>query len=171
MINENSFINQKLEEGMETSTLNKEQVQNLLFERYKIRKTSDFQAVLKAEDFQRAEDWLEDIENNDYVQYRDTRESFLSDRRRELALYQQWSQDGTLEKIEFRSNKEVEDELERECGIRDTDGFRKALIDNIVDAEKFLNYVVEHKYSMTKYLANWDNWLADRQRELAQVKK
>jgi hypothetical protein len=55
--------------------------------------------------------------------------------------------------------------------MRKTSDFREALKNGDVDlAEKWLNYVVENKLDFPQYLPTWDNWLKDRQEELADAK-
>lgn len=171
-IDENAFINKpKPEENMETKRT-KEGAQQELIEKFGLRKTSDFQLALQQGKFELAESWLNYIVENreDFPQYESTWDAWLSDRRQEIILYQQLKGDGSLEKMSHRTKEEAQAELKEKFGFADTKGFRSALQNDVEVAEKWLNYIVENKLSFPQYLATWDNWLKDRQRELAEAK-
>jgi len=56
--------------------------------------------------------------------------------------------------------------------MRKTSDFQSALKEGKIElAEEWLDYIVENKLSFPQYLSNWDNWLKDRQDELAEAKK
>lgn len=172
-INENSFVNnQKLEEKMETKRT-KEEAQQELIEKFGLRKTSDFQLALQQGKIELAQEWLNYIVENkeSFPQYESTWGSWLSDRQKDIELYRSLKEDGSLEKMEHRTKEEAQAELKEKFGFADTKGFRNALQNDVQAAEQWLNYIVENKLSFPQYLATWDNWLSDRQRELAEVKK
>jgi hypothetical protein len=173
LINENSFINQqKSEEKMETKRT-KESAQQELIEKFGLRKTSDFQLALQQGKIELAEEWLNYIMENKegFPQYEFTWDSWLSDRQKDIELYKKLKNDGSLEKMEHRTKEEAQAELKEKFGFADTKGFRNALQSNVQGAEEWLSYIVENKMSFPQYLATWDNWLNDRQRELAEAKK
>jgi len=170
---ENSFINQqKPEEKMETKRT-KEEAQQELIEKFGLRKTSDFQLALQQGKIELADEWLNYIVENkeSFPQYASTWDSWLSDRQKDIELYKNLKDDGSLEKMEHRTKEEAQAELKEKFGFADTKGFRNALQNDIQTAEKWLNYIVENKMSFPQYLATWDNWLNDRQGELAEAKK
>ena len=78
----------------------------------------------------------------------------------------------TTEPIEPKRTKEqAQQELIEKFGMRKTSDFQLALQEGKVElAEEWLKYIVEHKMSFPQYLATWDNWLNDRQRELMEKK-
>ena len=171
-VSENSFINQQNPEAkMEHRT--KEEAQQELIEKFGLRKTSDFQLALQQGKIELAEEWLSYIvENKDsFPQYASTWNSWLNDRQQEIELYKSLKNDGSLEKMEHRTKEEAQAELKEKFGFADTKGFRNALQNDVQVAEKWLNYIVGNKMSFPQYLATWDNWLNDRQRELAEAKK
>jgi hypothetical protein len=172
-ISENSFINQqKPEEKMETKRT-KEEAQQELIEKFGLRKTSDFQLALQQDKIELAEEWLNYIVENkeSFPQYASTWDSWLSDRQKDIELYKGLKDNGSLEKMEHRTKEEAQAELKEKFGFADTKGFRNSLQNDVLTAEKWLNYIVENKMSFPQYLATWDNWLSDRQRELAEAKK
>lgn len=171
--NEHSFINQqKPEEKMETKRT-KEEAQQELIEKFGLRKTSDFQLALQQGKIELAEEWLNYIVENkeSFPQYASTWDSWLSDRQKDIELYKGLKEDGSLEKMEHRTKEEAQAELKEKFGFADTKGFRNALQNDVQTAEEWLNYIVENKMSFPQYLATWDNWLNDCQRELAEAKK
>ena len=172
-ISENSFINQqKSEEKMETKRT-KEEAQQELIEKFGLRKTSDFQLALQQGKIELAEEWLNYIVENkeSFPQYASTWDSWLSDRQKDIELYKGLKDNGSLEKMEHRTKEEAQAELKEKFGFADTKGFRNSLQNDVPTAEKWLNHIVENKMSFPQYLATWDNWLSDRQRELAEAKK
>ncbi len=170
---ENFFINQqKPEEKMETKRT-KEEAQQELIEKFGLKKTSDFQLALQKGEIELAEKWLNYIVENQegFPQYASTWDSWLSDRQEEIKIYRKLKDDGSLEKMEHRTKEEAQAELKEKFGFADTKGFRNALQNDVQTAEEWLNYIVENKLSFPQYLATWDNWLNDRQRELNEAKK
>lgn len=180
---EEPFINQQeSEEKMETIEVNeakkteitKEAAQKELMEKFGLIKTSDFQSALQQGKTELAEEWLNYIVENkeNFPQYASSWESWLKDRRSDIELYKSLKNGGSLEKIEHRTKEEAQTDLRERFGFPDTNGFRNALKNNDIEtAEKWLDYIMENKMSFPQYLANWDNWLSDRQRELAEAKK
>jgi hypothetical protein len=139
-----------------------------------LRKTSDFQLALQQGKIELAEEWLNYIVENkeSFPQYASTWDSWLSDRQKDIELYKSLKGDGSLEKMEHRTKETAQAELIEKFGFGDTKGFRNALQEGKIElAERWLNYIVENKMSFPQYLAAWDNWLSDRQRELAEAKK
>ena len=169
---ENAYLNQpKNEEEMKKRT--KEEAQQELIEKFGIRKTSDFQSALQKGDIELAEGWLNYIVENkeNFPQYEGTWDSWLSDRQKDIEIYKQMKSDGSLEKMVPRSKEEAQQELIEKFGIRKTSDFLAALQKgNIEIAEGWLKYIVENKMSFPQYLATWDSWLSDRQRELTDAK-
>lgn len=151
----------------------KEEAQQGLLERFGLRKTSDFQSALQQGRIELAEEWLNYIVENkeSFPQYASTWDRWLSDRQKDIELYKSLKGDGSLEKMEHRTKEEAQAELKEKFGFADTKGFRNALQNDIQTAEKWLDYIVENKMSFPQYLATWDNWLDNRRRELAEVKK
>ena len=173
IINDNSFLNQQNpEEKMETKRT-KEEAQQELLEKFGLKKTSDFQSALRQGEIELAEKWLNHIvENKDqFPQYEATWDSWLNDRQEEIKLYGQLKNDGSLESMKHRTKEDAQAELREKFGFADTQGFRNALKQGeAVKAEEWLNYIVENKLSFPQYLASWERWLSDRQKELAEAK-
>ena len=170
---ENAFTNQqKPEETMETKRT-KEEAQQELIEKFGLRKTSDFQLALQQGKIELAEEWLGYVVENkeSFPQYASTWDSWLSDRQADIELYKSLKGNDSLETMEHRTKEEAQAELKEKFGFCDTKGFRTALQNDFQTAEKWLDYIVENKMSFPQYLATWDNWLSDRQRELAEAKK
>jgi len=172
MINENQFINQPTPEKMDEKRT-KEDAQRELMERFGLKKTSDFQLALQQGKIELAEKWLNHIIDNkaDFPQYAETWDAWLSDRQKEIALYGQMKQEGSLEKIVLRTKEDARADLLEKFGFADTKGFREALLTNLPMAEKWLEYIVANKMSFPQYLASWDRWLSDRQTELSEAEK
>jgi hypothetical protein len=172
-IDENYFINQQIPEvNMETNR-KKEDAQQELIGKFGLRKTSDFQLALQQGKIELAEEWLNYIveKKESFPQYASTWDSWLSDRQKDIKLYRNLKDNGSLEKMEHRTKEEAQAELKEKFGFADTKGFRNVLQNDIQIAEEWLNYIVENKMSFPQYLATWDNWLDDRQIELADAKK
>jgi len=71
-----------------------------------------------------------------------------------------------------RTKDDAQQELIEKFGLRKTLDFQLALQQGKIElAEEWLSYIVENKESFPQYLATWDNWLSDRQKELAEAKK
>ncbi|MFA5130948.1 MAG: hypothetical protein WC467_00825 [Patescibacteria group bacterium] len=71
-----------------------------------------------------------------------------------------------------RTKEDAQQELIEKFGLRKTSDFQLALQQGKIElAEEWLNYIVENKMRFPQYLSTWDNWLNDRQRELAEAKK
>ncbi len=149
---ENFFTNQqKPKEEMETKRT-KEEAQLELNEKFGLKKTSDFQLALQEGKIELAKNWLNYIAENkeNFPQYLANWENWLNDRKKELA----------------------QQELFEEFGLRKTSDFQSALQQGEIElAKNWLNYIIENKSSFPQYLATWDSWLNDRQRELAEAKK
>jgi hypothetical protein len=173
MINENNFLSQP-EKGAKMETgRTKEGAQQELIEKFGLRKTSDFKLALQQGKIELAEEWLNYIVENkeNFPQYEATWDSWLSDRQKEIDLYKDLKSDGSLEKMDHRTKEASQAELREKFGFADTKGFRNALKSDVSKAEEWLNYIVENKLSFPQYLATWDNWLSDRQQELAGAKE
>jgi hypothetical protein len=171
MIKENSFINNQNPEKMKRT---KEEAQQELIEKFGIRKTSDFQAALQQGKIELAEEWLNYIVDNkeSFPQYEATWNSWLADRQQDIKVYRELKASGELEKMEHRTKEEAQQELIEKFGIRKTSDFQITLQQGKIElAKEWLNYVIENKLRFPQYLATWDNWLSDRQRELAEAKK
>ncbi|PKM87992.1 hypothetical protein CVU83_02310 [Candidatus Falkowbacteria bacterium HGW-Falkowbacteria-2] len=169
---DNSFINQpKTAETMEKST--KEEAQQELIEKFGLRKTSDFLLALQQGKIELAEEWLNYIvENKDsFPQYESTWDSWLSDRQKDIEVYKNLKNDGSLEKMEHRTKEEAQQELIEKFGMRKTSDFQLALKQGKIElAEEWLNYVINNKMRFPQYIPTWDSWLKDRQNELAEAK-
>ena len=173
MINDKYSLNQPEENAVEKKR-SKEEAQQELIEKFGMRKTSDFQLALQQGKIELAEEWLNYVVENKEIfpQYAVTWDSWLSDRQKDLETYKQLKSDGSLEKMEHRTKEEAQAELQKKFGFFDSKGFKSALKQgNVSKAEEWLNYIVENKLSFPQYLATWDSWLSDRQRELAEAKK
>lgn len=171
--NENPFINQQESEKKIETKRTKEEAQQELIEKFGLRKTADFQLALQEGKFDLAEEWLNYIMENkvDFPQYAATWDAWLDDRQKDIELYKKLAAEGVLENIEHRSKEAAQAELIKKFGFANTKGFREALQNDIETATKWLNYIVANKLRFPQYLATWDNWLKDRQRELAEAKK
>ncbi len=150
----------------------KETAQAELMEKFGLRKTSDFQLALQKGEIEKAKNWLTYIIDNKekFPQYLSTWDNWLNDRQNEIKLYKELKENGSLEKMEHRSKEEAQAELKEKFGFADTKGFRNELQSNIQNAEAWLNYIIANKLRFPQYLSTWDNWLSDRQQELAQAK-
>ncbi|PIZ98448.1 MAG: hypothetical protein COX77_04445 [Candidatus Komeilibacteria bacterium CG_4_10_14_0_2_um_filter_37_10] len=174
MINDNSFLDQQKTENKVEIKRTKEEAQQELMEKFGLKQTWDFQLALQQGKIELAGQWLKHIVENkeNFPQYEATWDSWLSDRQRDLELYQQLKNDGTLAKMEHRPLRVTFEELQDKFGFVDTKGFRNALeLGKISQAEEWLNYVIENKIHFPHYLPNWDRWLGDRQQELKDAKK
>lgn len=118
MINENSFLNKNQEKKMEGKRT-KEEAQQELIEKFNLRKTSDFQLALQNGEIELAREWLNYIvENRErFPQYEATWDFWLSDRQKEIELYQQLKNDGLLEEMEHRTKEEAQTELQEKFGF------------------------------------------------------
>ncbi len=69
-----------------------------------------------------------------------------------------------------RTKEEAQQELREKFGMANTSEFRLALREGKIDeAEQWLRYIEDHKEDFPQYHRTWDKWLADRQREIAEV--
>jgi len=171
MIDENSFLNKQKSEVEVGKERTKQDAQQELFEKFEMKKTSDFQSALQQGKIELAEEWLNYIIDNreGFSQYND---SWFSDRQKDIDVYKDLKESGVLEKMEHRTKGAAQAELLEKFGFADTKGFRNILKDgDIAKAEEWLDYIVENKLSFPQYLATWDDWLSDRQQELADAKE
>ena len=172
---ENPFLNNNKEQEVPVEAKRtKEEAQQELIEKFNIRKTSDFQSALQEGKIELAEEWLNYIIENreSFPQYENTWDNWLSDRQSDIEFYKKLKEDGLLEKMEHRTKEEAQAELREKFGFADTKGFRNTLKEgNAEVAKEWLNYIIENKMSFPQYLSTWDNWLNDRQRELAEAGK
>jgi len=77
-----------------------------------------------------------------------------------------------VETPEKRTKEQAQQELIEKFGMRKTSDFQSALQQGKIElAEQWLNYIVENKLSFPQYLSTWNNWLRDRQDELAEARK
>jgi len=139
-----------------------------------LRKTSDFQLALQKGKIELAKEWLNYIVENkeNFPQYEVIWDSWLTDRQKEIELYQQLKNLGLLQEMKHRTKEEAQDELERKFGFRDTKGFRFAIEQGDINtAKNWLNYIVENKLKFPQYLATWESWLSDRKQELTESEK
>ena len=167
--NENDNENTEKMEAKRT----KEEAQAELIEKFGMRKTSDFQEALKKGEIEKAEEWLAYVVENreNFPQYESTWNSWYADRVADIKLYSALKADGDLEKVSARTKEEAQAELIEKFGFRDTAGFRATLSSGETKkAENWLDYIVANKFSFPQYLSTWDNWLADRKRELEEAK-
>lgn len=174
-MNEKFFINQSdktpLEETnniSEKGLRTKKEAQQELFDRFGLKKTSDFQSALQRGDIGLAEKWLDYIIENreSFPQYAATWSSWLGDRQRDIEFYKTLKENIPLEQLPCRTKEEAQADLQARFGFYDTKGFRQALKENADVAKEWLDYIIANKMAFPQYLASWDNWLADRQREL-----
>ena len=116
-----------------------------------MRKTSDFQLALQKGKIELAKEWLNYIVENkeNFPQYEVIWDSWLTDRQKEIELYQQLKNLGLLQEMKHRTKEEAQDELERKFGFRDTKGFRFAIEQGDINtAKNWLNYIVENKLKL-----------------------
>lgn len=193
MIDEKSFLNQPEEivdmesnedniesildlpevKNEEKQVRTKHEAQEDVFEKFGIRKTSDFTSALQNGSIEFAREWLNHIveHKEDFPQYTKTWDNWLNDRHNEIDFYEDLQAREGLDGVKFRSKDEAQQELVEKFGMRKTSDFREALKnDNIEFAEQWLDYVVNNKNSFPQYLSTWNNWLSDRKRELADAK-
>ena len=148
----------------------KEEAQQELREKFGMPKTSDFQAILKSGQIEKAEEWLQYIVDHkeNFPQYHDTWDSWLSDRRREIT---EVKADPGQEVIPTRSKEEAKKDLQDQFGFDDTNGFRASLAKGaFAQAERWLNYIEASPSDFPQYLATRSSWLRDRKKELEQAK-
>ena len=160
------------EAGVEKVKRTKEEAQNELMEKFGMRKTSDFQIALRKGEIEKVEECLAYIVENleAFPQYQETFTSWYADRKSEIDMYRGLKDSGDLEKLSERSKEEAQAELKTMFGYGDTRGFRNDLANgNIDNAKNWLNHITSNKLSFPQYLATWDNWLADRERELEEA--
>lgn len=70
-----------------------------------------------------------------------------------------------------RTKAEAEAELLEKFDFMNTKGYQMMLKNGEVElAGKWLEHIKNNKFNFPQYLDNWDNWLADRERELAAAK-
>lgn len=148
----------------EGETFSKKSAQNELREIFDAKDTSSFRKLLADGRVGMAKDWLQYIIDNrkHFPQYDETWNDWLKDR-----LFE-------IEEIpvagETRTKEEAQKELMDKFGFCDTKGFRTALKTDVMKAGNWLKHIIENKKFFPQYLATWDSWLVDRQRELVQAK-
>lgn len=161
-INEDLLANQiKPEEKMEKNNIKtKEGAQKELFEKFGLRKTSDFQLALKdnIELVETVLDYIEGEKNKDQNNFPQYDGRWLKIRRDEIELFKTFRSTGDLEKIELRSKEEQEKELKDIFGFANTEGFLNILKSDIEKGKEFVAYITENKFRFTKYLATFDEW-------------
>jgi len=165
------------EEGREVSRpRTKEEARQELREKFGIADTSEFWTALQRGEIAKTEEWLKYITDNkeQFPQYHGTWDSWVADRQKEIAFYKEYQRKiaagETVEKITPRSKKEAQAELERLFGMAKTSDFRDALKRGEAGkAKAWLQYIIDNRFSFPQYLANWDKWLADRQKEITET--
>jgi phosphotransacetylase len=154
----------------------KEEAQQELQEKFGMRKTSDFQAALAKGEIEKAKAWLQYIidHKDQFPQYQATWDSWLADRQSEILFYEQKSQvtSGQQKLEELPVSKErAQLDLELKFGMRKTSDFQAALQKGEIEkAEKWLQYIIDHKDQFPQYQATWESWLSDRKAELSTFK-
>ncbi|NMB48265.1 hypothetical protein GYA13_02340 [Candidatus Kuenenbacteria bacterium] len=128
----------------------KESAQAEWFEKFEVKTTADWKALLLTEPAKAKEALQYVIDNRDhFLQYND---GWVRDRHKELGKAK----------------------LKAEFGIADTGEFQQALKEGKIEgAKKWLEGVIRcHEQNdpiVGHYGATWDNWLRDREEELEQV--
>ncbi|NTU99052.1 hypothetical protein HGA64_03545 [Candidatus Falkowbacteria bacterium] len=75
------------------------------------------------------------------------------------------------EVLQMRTKEEAQQELREKFGMPKTSDFQAALRNGQVEkAEEWLQYIIDHKDRFPQYHANWDGWVSDRRREIAEAK-
>lgn len=154
----------------------KEEAQQELREKFGMANTSEFRLALREGKIDEAEQWLRYIEDRkeDFPQYHRTWDSWLADRRKEIEIFGKYREKVAsrepVEEISPRSKEEAQKELVEKFGMAKTSDFRDVLKRGEIEkAKAWLQYIIDNKNSFPQYLASWDKWLADRQREIAEV--
>ncbi|MFZ5364405.1 MAG: hypothetical protein ACOZAG_02900 [Patescibacteria group bacterium] len=154
----------------------KEEAQQELREKFGMANTSEFRLALREGKINKAEEWLQYIVDHkeDFPQYHKTWDSWLADRKKEIEIFGKYREKVAageqMEKISSRSKEEAQQELVKIFGMAKTSDFRDALKRGEIEkAKKWLEHIINHKGDFPQYLANWDKWLADRKREIAEV--
>jgi hypothetical protein len=148
----------------------KAEAQKLLFEKFGIRDTTDFRILLNLREFEKAAEVVEFVENNPdrFPQYG---QKWLHDRRSEIRVARARREGRADEIVPKREYVEAAMELGKLFGFADTDGFREALARGDIErAEKWLRHIKSDPGNFPQYIATWDDWLADRERELRKAK-
>jgi hypothetical protein len=166
-----------VEEGKEAGgSRTKEEAQQELREKFGIAETSEFWTVLQKGEIAKAEEWLRYIVDHkeDFPQYRGTWDSWLADRQKEIAFYKEYQEKiaagEAVEKITPRTKAEAQADLLRLFGMAKTSAFRDVLKKGEIEkAKAWLQYIIDNRFSFPQYLVNWDSWLADREREIAET--
>lgn len=66
-----------------------------------------------------------------------------------------------------RTKEEAQVELQKKFELRKTSDFQLALQNGKIElAQEWLNYIAKNKESFPQYLANWDSWYSDRQKDI-----
>jgi len=167
-------MSEEIKEGGSFRT--KEEAQQELREKFGMANTSEFRLALQQGKIAEAEKWLQYIvaRKEEFPQYHKTWDSWLADRKKEIEIFRE--QQGKIEageqvaKISPRSREDAQRELVEKFNMAKTSDFRDALKRGETEkAKAWLQYIIDNRNSFPQYLANWDNWLADRQREIAEA--
>lgn len=161
------------EEKEKNDITTKEGAQNELFEKFRLRKTSDFQLALKdnIESVEMVINYIEEKKNEDQNNFPQYDSRWLKIRRDEIALFEKLRSTGDLEKIELRSKEEQEKELKNIFGFANTEGFLNILKSDIAKGKEFVAYITANKFRFTKYLATFDEWTAYCQEKIAEAEQ
>ncbi len=72
------------------------------------------------------------------------------------------------ENLNQRTKETAQAELIEKFGMRKTSDFQEALLAGDTEkAEKWLQYIIEHKEDFPQYNETWEDWVNDRKNELA----
>lgn len=156
--------------GEEMEKKTKEQAQQELQEKFGMKKTSDFQNALRKGDIAQAKEWLQYIEEHrtDFLQYKNTWDSWHRDRVNEIATYETMLASGELKEGESaRTKEEAQKELKEKFGMKDTAEFRKTLAKGEIEkCKEWLKHIADNKFQFPQYLGTWNSWYADREEEI-----
>lgn len=147
----------------------KEEARDDLWERFGMAKTADFQAALIDGRIAEAEEWLDYIvkHKKDFPQYRQTWESWLVDRKREIEV----AKSGRVFEKPTRTKEKAKRELLKRFGFDDTAGFRACLARGDLElATRWLEFIEADPGGFPQYLLTRDFWLADRKSELEKAR-
>lgn len=124
----------------------KESGQALLFEKFQIRDTAGFRAMLKNGEIDRADECLQFIidNKNKLPQYHTTWDNWLRDRKQEIS----------------------QEKLFQKFGIRKTSDFVTALTERPEIAKNWLQFIIDNRELFPQYR---DNWFEDRQLDVKQI--
>ncbi len=145
--------------------------QEVLFNTYEIKKTSDFWKLLDKGEIDLMSAAITYIENN-LEGFSNYSSDWIRDRRSEVSCAFEYENKGMKRPEPSRTKDEARIDLYNKFGFNDTAGFRHELAQgNTGICVKFLKYIEKSPSKFPQYLRTWFDWRRDRWAEINAVKK